>query len=630
MPVTDRASIAGWNATQSPYPRDASLVALLAAQVARTPDALALTDGRRAMTYRQLGSLSARVAARLRALSVGAGHRVGVASERSSSMVAALLGILETGACYVPLDPSYPQQRLRYIIEDSGISALILAGPESEALAPLCPNTLDLNEIAASGDEPDTTIIGDRSGSVAPAYLIYTSGSTGKPKGVVVPQRAVVNFLHGMQHVLQLEQADRLLAVTTLSFDIAVLELLLPLMTGASVVIATNDEARDPRALRRLVGENAITIMQATPTLWRLLLDDEWWAPPAGFTGLCGGEPMTTELARAMCARGVRPWNLYGPTETTVWSTAWPVPQDFEQIRIGRPIANTTVRVLDAAMRPVPIGVPGELWIGGDGLAIGYHDRTELTAERFRPDPHGDDGARLYRTGDRGRWCRDGQLQHLGRVDHQIKLRGHRIEPGEIESQLRALCATQEAVVLVRQIASRDADALVAYVLSPAGAALDEVTLRAALRERLPDVMIPEFIVALDELPRLPNGKLDRSALPEPSTRAIGVESSAADTRPSGEREIQLAEIWSHVLGVPSVRADDNFFDLGGHSLLVMQAMGRMESACGRKINPRLYVFQTLRQIAAAYDEAPEVEDRPQGLLRRLFGGLRRGSGAGT
>ena len=430
------------------------------------------------------------------------------------------------------------------------------------------------------------------------AYMIYTSGSTGQPKGVAVPHRAVVNFLASMAHTPGLAADDRLVAVTTLSFDIAVLELLLPLAVGARVVLADAAQVHDPHALRALIAREHATVMQATPTLWRMLLDAGWRRPDdvPHFKALVGGEALPAALAERLLAGGVELWNMYGPTETTVWSSVWRVSAPRDGISIGRPIDNTDIQVRDADGQLCPIGVPGELCIGGVGVTLGYHQRDELTADRFPPDvdSHAPD-ARFYRTGDLGRWRHDGWLEHLGRLDRQVKLRGLRIELGEIEAALRDHAAVAEAVVATH--AQREDDVrLVAYVV-PRGEAPDPTVLRDHLRTRLPEYMLPQHVVTLDALPLLPNGKIDRQALPAPhvevhaATRAIRV-------APSTPAERGIAEVWCELLGIDTVDLRDNFFDLGGHSLLAMRAVMTIRERFGWEIQPPRFVYETLGQLA--------------------------------
>jgi amino acid adenylation domain-containing protein len=409
-----------------------------------------------------------------------------------------------------------------------------------------------------------------------PAYVIYTSGSTGKPKGVVVPHRAVVNFLTSMAREPGLAADDVLVAVTTLSFDIAVLELQLPLTLGATVVIASRDEAVDGRALGALLEQHRATVLQATPVTWRLLLETGWQGGK-GFKALVGGETLPRDLADQLIARGVELWNMYGPTETTVWSTCARISDTSNGISIGKPIANTTVYILDAQKNLCPVGVPGELCIGGEGVTLGYWNRPELTAERFIPDPFGTaPGAMLYRTGDRARWRNDGTLEHLGRLDFQVKLRGYRIELGEIETAIARHPAIRETVVIVREDAPGD-QRLVAYLVAENPPADLPEQLRALLRTVLPEYMVPAYFVSMDALPLTANAKLDRKALPAPERSAS---QQAAYVAPRTPTEEILAGIWAELLGLEQrVGIEENFFELGGHSLLAMRMVSRVRQA---------------------------------------------------
>jgi amino acid adenylation domain-containing protein len=493
---------------------------------------------------------------------------------------------VKAGGAYVPLDPSFPQERLRFMAEDAELALLV----SSSALAGLfgLPREqqvlLDADASAIDG-APSTPLPVDAH-SAQPedaAYVIYTSGSTGQPKGVVVPHRAVVNFLTSMAREPGLRPEDVLVAVTTLSFDIAVLELQLPLTLGATVVIASRDEAIDGQALGALLEQHHASVMQATPVTWRLLLA-AGWKPGKGFKALVGGEALPRDLADELLARGVELWNLYGPTETTVWSTCARITDTANGISIGKPIANTTVYILDGHNSPCPIGIAGELYIGGEGVSLGYWRRPELTAERFIADPFSSTpGARLYRTGDRARWRADGNIDCLGRLDFQVKLRGYRIELGEIEAAIARHPGIDQSVVMVREDAPGD-QRLVAYLVAQNAPAelLDQ--LRAELRTTLPEYMVPSAFVVLQALPLTPNAKIDRKALPTPELgyRPTGKDSYVA---PRNDLEIGLAAAWEKVLGVQGIGINDNFFDLGGNSLSAVNLILEMQQATGIKMN---------------------------------------------
>ena len=428
--------------------------------------------------------------------------------------------------------------------------------------------------------------------------MIYTSGSTGKPKGVMIEHRALVNFLTAMADTPGLAAPDVLVAVTTVSFDIAALELYGPLLCGARVVIATADEAADARRLTTLLDEVDATCLQATPATWHLLLEAGWPGRP-GLRALCGGEALPRDLAARLVERTASLWNMYGPTETTIWSAVEPVTRGTLEdgpIAIGRPIANTQLYVLDARLEPVPPGVTGELYIGGAGLARGYWRRPALTAETFVASPF-DADAQIYRTGDYARHLPDGRLECLGRTDQQVKIRGFRIELGEIETVLAQHPGVHEAVVLPQTRGTGDTR-LAAYVVTEPHAEPTVSELRRHARQMLPEYMVPSAFVAVDAWPLTPNGKVDRTAL-------VAREAPTSDTghdfvAPQTAMEQQVAAIWADVLDGPRIGLHDNFFDLGGHSLLAMQVIVRLEAATGRTLNPREIFLQTLQQLAAS------------------------------
>jgi amino acid adenylation domain-containing protein len=600
------ALLAQWNATATADPADCNLPQFLQLAATDRRTRIAISDAHgRTLRYAELHARALGVAHLLHSHGVRRGDRVGLRMERHADLLAALLGVLYSGAAYVPLDPGFPIDRLRFMAEDARLRCILT----QEALLPLlrdCGAPQITLDSAAQIPRHSAALPPEQSPQPDdPAYLIYTSGSTGRPKGVLVPHRAVVNLLRSMARTPGLRADEALLAVTTLSFDIAVLELLLPLAVGARVVLADHAQARDPDALRALLHTSGATVLQATPTTWRMLLASGWRGSPR-LRAFIGGEPLPADLAAQLLPACAEVWNLYGPTETTVWSTCWRV-QPQQPIAIGRPIANTQVWVLDPAGQPCAIGAPGEIHIGGDGVALGYFQRPELSAERFVPDPFSArPGARLYKTGDLGRWRHDGQLEHLGRLDHQVKIRGFRIELGEIESALRAQPAVSQCVASVH---SRSADdlRLVAYIVPAPGAPRpDPAALRQALRGRLPDAMVPQHIVLLDALPLLPNGKLDRAALPPPGNEPADPPSHAK--LPATDAERRIAAIWRELLGVERVLLTDNFFDLGGHSLLAMRAVVAIEQQLGWRIAPRRLIFESLGQLARSDPGAPPHE----------------------
>jgi amino acid adenylation domain-containing protein len=596
-----------WNDTAAEFPADALLHELFEAQVERTPQRTALQAGTTVLSYAALDARANRLAQVLRSRGIGRGQRVGVCVERDADMLAGVLAVLKTGAAYVPLDPSFPEARLRFMAHDAQLALLVSTAALAGAVGlPRDRHLLldaDARMIAAA---PNTRLSADAHGAQAgdPAYVIYTSGSTGKPKGVVIPHRAVVNFLTSMAREPGLGADDVLVAVTTLSFDIAVLELLLPLTRGAAVAIATRDEAVAGDLLRSLLERHRATVMQATPTTWRLLLE-AGWTGRTPFKALVGGETLPQDLVDQLIARGVEVWNMYGPTETTVWSTCARIADASQGITIGTPIANTTVRILDRQGNLCPVGVPGELCIGGAGVALGYWNRPDLTAERFIPDrfavaSEGEVAARLYRTGDQARWRSDGTLEHLGRLDDQIKLRGFRIEAGEIEAGIAQHPAVREVAVIAREDAPGD-KRLVAYLVveNPPADLLDQ--LRALVRAASPEYMVPARFVRLEALPRTPNGKLDRKALPAPSEDALAPLGVAVAPRTPTEE--MVLGVFRGVLERTDFGVFDNFFDLGGHSVMAARLMAKLRTASGLDL-PLRHLFErpTVAGLAEAID----------------------------
>jgi amino acid adenylation domain-containing protein len=620
-----------WNATQTDVPRDACLPQLLDDPLARSPEAVAVICDDAALTYRDLHRRANQLAHHLRARGVGPDTRVGLCVERSLDLLVGVLGILKAGGAYVPLDPAYPPDRLAFMLADAQAPVLVTQAALREILPKHEAQTIYLDAdwpaIAAEPDHaPATPVTADHL-----AYVIYTSGSTGQPKGVQIPHRALVNFLDSMRREPGLTPQDCLLAVTTLSFDIAGLELFLPLLVGAKIVLATRHAAADGAQLLDLLHRHAVTVMQATPATWHLLLEAGWTGSPS-LTVLCGGEALSAELATALCARSPRVFNLYGPTETTIWSTLHRVAPAAEPVPFGRPIANTEIYLLDSALQPVPLGVPGELHIGGLGLARGYLDRPDLTAAKFIPHPfRAEPPARLYKTGDLARYRSDGSLLYLGRLDQQVKLRGFRIELGEIEAALEGHPAVRQAVVLLREDRPGDRR-LVAYLVAQDSAPLAPAALRDFLKDRLPLYMLPAAFVPLDAFPLTPSGKVDRKALRAPLAE-LAAPAPLVDP-PASPLEQLIADIWRDLLGLPHVGAYDNFFDLGGHSLLAMQVIARLEKATGVRQRPNVLFTQTLRQVAAAYERgqsAPrQVAVRSPGIVKRILGAFGRRAGRGS
>jgi amino acid adenylation domain-containing protein len=582
---------------------------LIAEQARRTPDAIAVECGEVKLSYADLLAQSTALAVHLRDLGCRTGDLIGVALPRGVDLVVALLGTLKAGAAYVPLDPNHPADRLGHILDDAGVGFLISADTVRDGLPANTGHLVRLADVPADGAGELPQV---RRGDLA--YVIYTSGSTGRPKGVMVPHGALTNFLWSMRERPGIEPGTVFPAVTTVSFDIAALELFLPLVEGASVAIAERNEARDPDRLAALLARVGATAMQATPVTWRILLDSGW-TPPAGFTALCGGEKLSPELAARLCRSGVRLWDLYGPTETTVWSSVAALDGENGEVVDFAPVANTLLAVLDEQLRPVPLGSTGELYIGGTGVAIGYLNRPALTAERFLPDPYSDEpGARLYRTGDLARRHEDGRIEILGRTDDQIKIRGFRVEPGEIESVLAGHPDVRAAVV--RTVTGPGGDLrLVGYVCPvPGSPAPSSTKLYAYCARTVPDYMIPAQFVTVETFPTTPNGKIDRKALPVP---AAATPRPAVGRAPRTPAEQVVAKVLAEVLGISSIGTDDDFFALGGHSLLATRAMSRLRAEFDVDLSvTALFEARTVAglavRLAAASGSVPPVTPTPR------------------
>jgi amino acid adenylation domain-containing protein/FkbM family methyltransferase len=602
--------------------QDRCLHELIEEQARRTPDGVALADDQQTLTYMELIRMGNQLAHHLRGLGVRPGAVVGLLVDRSVQMVVGLLGILKAGAAYVPLDPAFPMNRLSYMVEDSKMSVLITQR-DLEGTLHVRPRVVvrldtDSSEILKQSKLSTGLPEVDQKSL---AYVLYTSGSTGRPKGVMISHSAIANFLLSMRREPGCSSKDTLLAVTTLSFDIAGLELYLPLVSGAKVVITSREDAIDPSRLQKRIRESGCTIMQATPATWRALIH-AGWGGSAGLKVLCGGEPLPRELAKELLPRCGELWNMYGPTETTVWSTVHRVASADAPLPIGRAIANTQVYVLDGYRNLLPIGVVGELYIGGDGLARGYWQRQELTQERFVPNPFAPNTL-LYRTGDLARWRPDGTLECLARMDNQVKIRGFRIELGEIEAILGSHEAIRQCAVIAREDVPGNKE-LVAYFETREGSAPDLAVLRAHLTKDLPAYMIPSVFVHMESWPLTPNGKLDRKSLPAPTQRVT----TAGDfLAPRDLLEQLLAQIWSKALNVKRVGLRDNFFDLGGHSLLAVRVMVETGKLCNTQL-PLALLLQAptiaeLAEILRAKHWTPSwsslVPIRPTGSKAPLF-----------
>ena len=571
-----------WNQSQLDYPRKQCLPALIEAQVRATPDAVAVVTAEAVLSYAQLNAYANQLAHKLRELGVGPDVLVGVALERGPQMLVSLLAILKAGGAYVPLDPDFPRDRLAYMMQDSGLGLLLSQSSLLEQLTiPAGVNTLCVDQEGDWLDGYSTSDLVPTASAHNLAYVIYTSGSTGLPKGVTIHHQALVNFLFSMADQPGLKAADRVLSLTSLSFDIAGLELYLPLIRGASVVLLKPHQNMDPQALLQVIAEQQVSVIQATPSSWRMILD----AAPAGAlngkTVLCGGEALSAELAQRLIDQAGHVWNVYGPTETTIWSARHYL-TSADDVWLGKPLANTTLHIASDDLDVLPVGARGELLIGGDGLARGYHQRAALTAERFVPDPFSSTGGRLYRTGDLARYRADGVIEYVGRLDHQVKIRGFRIELGEIEARLLAHEAVHEAAVIDIDLDGHKQ--LAAYLIGGDDSAELRSELKAHLRAGLPDYMVPGYFVWLDAMPQTPNGKLDRKALPKPDAS----QAQRTYVAPASEQEQQLAAIWAEVLKVERVGLTDDFFELGGHSLLAAQLVSRIHSGLGIDVPLRL------------------------------------------
>ena len=595
-----RQMLVEWNATAAGFPRESCLHELIEQQVERTPEAVACCFAGEQYTYRELNQRANQVAHELRARGASPGQRVAILVERSLAMLVGLIGIQKSGAAYVPLDPAYPAERIRQVLE-SAQPALVLT---EEALLDRLPARgfesicldRDWDTIGRNESSNPSKAAGAAAGPGDLLYLSFTSGSTGQPKGVEITHRNVLNFLASMKTAPGLSAGDTLVAVTSLAFDIAGLELFLPLVTGAKVVIASREQALDGRQLADLLLRWQATVMQATPATWSLLLD-AGWTGDRRLRALCGGEALPQQLAQRLMSRCGELWNMYGPTETTIWSSVYKVEAaSTGVIPIGRPIANTTMYVLDVHRQPVPIGVAGHLYIGGDGVAKQYWKQPGLTAEKFEPNPLVS-GEIIYQTGDLAKFLPDGNIQFLGRADQQVKVRGYRIELPEIEGVLEQSPGVREAVVIVREDVPGD-KRLVAYIVGQNGNVPSDHALRAHVKLHLPEYMVPGAIVSLPELPLTSNGKIDRRKLPRPD--AARPEEAAAAT-PRDAVEIRLTKIWENVLGLRPIGIRDSFFDLGGHSLLAVSLFAKIEKAFGVSL-PIATLFQakTVEQLADA------------------------------
>jgi amino acid adenylation domain-containing protein len=599
---TERRELRAWNDTRVDFPGPPCVHQLVDTHAARAPDAVAVVCEDAQLSYGELNARATRLARRLRAAGVAADVPVGICMERSLGLAIALLAVLKAGGAYLPLDPDHPPERLARVLDEAR-APVVLVGPTPPAwLADRGARAMTVDANEPPGADVGTDGPGGEVAADGLAYVIYTSGSTGAPKGVMISHRALRNCLLWMQRTYPLTAADRVLHKTPISFDVSIWELLWPLLAGATLVMARPGGHRHGPYLAGLVAERAVTVTHFVPSMLRVFLEQP------GLEQTCRslrhvfsiGEPLTPELVQRCLARlGAALHNLYGPTEAAIQVTAWTCrPTDVDRtVPIGRPIANTRIHLLDPSLRPVPVGHAGELYIGGVAVARGYLGRPELTAERFLPDPFGEPGARLYRTGDLARYRPDGAIEFLGRADRQVKIRGSRVELDEVEWALGQHPGLRAAAVVARPDALGEAR-LVAYVVAREGPAPDVDRLRAFLRQRLPDYMVPSAFVGLDDLPFAPSGKLDYRALPEPGRSALARDASP----PRTPAERLLVGIWQEVLDVETVGVDDNFFDLGGASIQCLRVVVQAGEA-GLPMTPEmLFEHQTIAELAAALE----------------------------
>ncbi|MDH3599287.1 MAG: amino acid adenylation domain-containing protein [Candidatus Tectomicrobia bacterium] len=595
-----------WNATQTAYPDDTGIHQVFEAQVESTPEAVAVVFEDASLTYSELNRRANQLAHYLQALGVGPETLVGLCMERSLELVVGLLGILKAGGAYVPLDPTYPTERLTFMMEDTHVSILLTQHdmtprlPEHRAHQ-LCLDT-DWEVIAQSPQQNPQSGVS----STNLAYVIYTSGSTGKPKGAMNTHRGICNRLFWMQDAYPLDPTDGVLQKTPFSFDVSVWEFFWPLLVGSRLIVARPGGHQDPAYLVRLITRQRITTLHFVPPMLQVFLEGaEVESCRSIQRVICSGEALSTELQRRFFSRlHTELHNLYGPTEAAIDVSYWACQPDsaLATVPIGWPVANTCLYIVDGAMQPVPVGVPGELLIGGVQVARGYYRRPGLTGDKFVPNPFGE--GCLYKTGDLVRYLSDGAIEFLGRMDTQVKLRGFRIELGEIESVLAQHPSVREAAVVVRDEANDDRR-LIAYVIGPDEREPEVAELRHFLQDKLPDYMVPAVFVTLDELPLTPNGKLNRRALPDPSRTRI----DTAYAEPQNHAEHTIAAVWQEVLHRDKVGIDDNFFDLGGHSLLVMRVCNKLQDVFSRDLSVLdLFRYPTISALAQYLDQEQNTE----------------------
>lgn len=564
-------------------------------------DSVAVSFNGKNITYKKLKDESDKLAHLLQTSGVNQGDIVGLCLNRSIEMVIALLGIIKSGAAYLPLDPFFPDKRLEYMLVDSAAKFLITESSLFPKFNYYKSNFIDINEIKnVKIDKP----IENKSNENSLAYVIYTSGSTGNPKGVQILHSALTNFLLSMQKTPGLSADDNVLALTTLSFDISGLEIFLPLITGARITVASREEAKDGKTLLEKIRKQKVSVVQATPSTWKMLIDSGW-NEKLNIKALCGGEALSQDLAEQILNRVDELWNMYGPTETTIWSSCSKV-INGEPIHLGRPIANTQFYIVDKDLNFCPPGVPGELLIGGAGLSVGYLNKEELTKEKFIPNPFDKENkTRVYRTGDLVKLNPKLQIEFLGRIDNQVKIRGYRIELDEIENVIRKVEGVKDCAVIVKEI-NNDKKIVAYYTNSNKSTGEDLSSFINSIREiairNLPDYMIPSLIIPIEDLPLTPNNKIDKKALAAKEITAVV--SHTSNSKPENETQKILLEIWETLLGIPGIGIDDNFFEIGGHSILAAQMLADFEKQTGKRIPlAEMFTAQTIRQLAGIVEK---------------------------
>jgi amino acid adenylation domain-containing protein len=545
------------------------------------------------LSYGELDRRADCLARHLCGLGVRPGVLVGIFADRSLEMIVAVLGILKAGGAYVPLDPAYPKERLEFMAKDAGMQVLLTQSHLLKSLPVEAAHAVALDEFDWNQQLSDVSLP-----TVSPrdlAYVIYTSGSTGNPKGVAIEHRGLVNTIDAFRRRIGYGKQDHLLAISTLSFDITALDIYIPLTSGSGFTVVSREAATDAQALTEAIKAGGVTYMQATPATWRMLVQSGWQGKKT-MAVFSGGEKLPRDLAEELIPKFRAVWNGYGPTEVSICSTLAQVGPGEGSVPIGRPLANTLHYVVDAQLQPLPVGVPGELYIGGAGVAREYLNRLDLTADRFIMNPFGP--GLVYKSGDLVRWRADGQIEFLGRTDDQVKLRGYRIELGEIESVLERHPAVTAVCATIREDTPGAPYIAAYYVTAPGSGSLDR-ELRELLRQRVPVYMVASRYMRLEQFPLTPNGKINRRALPAPPAQDLTQPTVAASFTPMQKR---LAEVWEQVLGIAGVQAQDNFYELGGHSLLATEVVQKMEKRTGIRIQPAVLVFQSLGQVAARYE----------------------------